>query len=125
MLKSHALIIACANHADRPETQHWKEQGVSKKWLDGFHKRWGHLLSSRYGEGVCGQRRQVTKQQVEVLYDIVREVGEEIGEDWVDGKRRLSKRQVCLPWVSFRSCTCMHHQQPDVVMTVLMLCKAL
>ena len=94
-LKSYALVYAVTNHKDKKETNTWAEKSVPHKWRDGCYSRWDHLLSARYGEGMDGARRQVLKSQYPHLYDILEELGEEIGEDMRHGKRRLSARQLC------------------------------
>ena len=94
-LKSYALVYAVTNHKEKKETKVWAEKGVTSKWVAGFYSRWGHLLSARYGEGMDGARRQVLKSQCTHLYDILEELGKEVGENMHHGERRLSARQLC------------------------------
>ena len=58
-------------------------------------QRWGHLLSMRWGEGICGRRRQVMKGQCLQLYEILQELGEDVGVMiGSDGKKRLAPHQL-------------------------------
>ena len=55
-LEAHVLTLALTNHPDHTVTKCWMRSGVSREWRDRFMQRWG-LLSLRWGEGICGQRR--------------------------------------------------------------------
>ena len=95
MLDGWALAIARVNHVNSPTHMRWERNGVSADWRKGFLKRWGHILAKRFGEGMCGGRRQVTKAQCTKLYEILQELGEEYGANTgEDGKKRFASFQM-------------------------------
>lgn len=67
---------------------------MSHNWVLGFKKRWGHLVSLRYVEGIDGGRRQLMYSQVHKTYEFMESVKRERGEDVRAGKRAWSPRQV-------------------------------
>ena len=94
-LEAHALTLALTNHPDHTVAKRWLRSGVSREWRDGFMQRWGHLLSMRWGEDMCGQRRQVMKGQCLQLYEILQELGEDVGVIiGSDGKKRLAPHEL-------------------------------
>ena len=68
-IKTMALAMAVLNHKDQPITKKWCLEGVSRQWFKGFMKQHKTLLSIRYGEGLCSNRRQVTQKACESVRD--------------------------------------------------------